>query len=255
MFLRLSNAACTHVRRQKESPTSRILDPLCRSALPLNFYHHDRPPEYSVPMPGEKGCGKWYDKHPPRVEAHELTTNIVSNSIFEHVRIRRSIYEMFEIRSPRLTVAKLVVVKNDPGAELTLISPTLYDWAKDKGILFDEIISTRAAAVSFTAGAKAEVNTAAHLHVYLPNMNIPVALQVLRMPGMTDCVNEILLGLDNTEVLGLELSIRNRTSTYHSVPNALEPIVSTHIPFETVSRQYAGGSHIEQVHPTISSTR
>jgi hypothetical protein len=159
---------------------------------------------------------------------------------------------MFEIRSPRLTVAKLVVVKNDPGAELTLISPTLYDWAKDKGILFDEIISTRAAAVSFTAGAKAEVNTAAHLHVYLPNMNIPVALQVLRMPGMTDCVNEILLGLDNTEVLGLELSIRNRTSTYHSVPNALEPIVSTHIPFETVSRQYAGGSHIEQVRPTIT---
>jgi hypothetical protein len=137
---------------------------------------------------------------------------------------------MFEIRSPRLTVAKLIVVKNDPGAELTLISPTLYDWAKDKGILFNEIISTRAAAVSFTAGAKAEVNTAAHLHVYLPNMNIPVSIQVLSMPGMTDCVNEILLGLDNTEVLGLELSIRNRTSTYHSVPNALEPIVSTHIP-------------------------
>ena len=252
MFQRLSNAACTHVRRQRESPTSRILDLLCRTALPLSIHHHDRPPEYSTPMPGEKGCGNWYDKHPPRVEAHELVTNIVSNSIFEHVRIRRSIYEMFEIRSPRLTVAKLIVVKNDPGAELTLISPTLYDWAKDKGILFDEIISTRAAAVSFTAGAKAEVSTAAHLHVYLPNMNIPVSLQVLRMPGMTDCVNEILLGLDNTEVLGLELSIRNRTSTYHSVPNALEPIVSMHIPFETVSRQYAGGSHIEQVRPTIT---
>jgi hypothetical protein len=69
---------------------------------------------------------------------------------------------------------------------------------------------------------------------------------------MTDCLNEILLGLDNTEVLGLELSIRNRTSTYHTVPNAWEPIVSTHIPYETVSRQYAGGSHIEQVRPKIT---
>jgi hypothetical protein len=120
---------------------------------------------------------------------------------------------MFEIRSPRLTVAKLVVVKNDPGAELTLISPTLYDWAsKDKGILFDEIISTRAAAVSFTAGAKAEVNTAAHLHVYLPNMNIPVSIQVLSMPGMTDCVNEILLGLDNLVSTTLKCSGSNSLS-------------------------------------------
>jgi hypothetical protein len=68
----------------------------------------------------------------------------VPESIFEHVRIRRSIYEMFDIRSsPRLSVAKLAVVKNDPGAELTLISPTLYDWAKEKEILFNEIISTR----------------------------------------------------------------------------------------------------------------
>jgi hypothetical protein len=66
----------------------------------------------------------------------------------------------------------------------------LYDWAKDKGMPFDEIVSTRASSVSFTAGAKAEVNTAAHLHVYLPNMNIPTSLQALRMPGMTDCLCE-----------------------------------------------------------------
>jgi hypothetical protein len=44
VFQRLSDAACTHVRRQRESPTSRILDPPCRTTLPLNINHHDRPP-------------------------------------------------------------------------------------------------------------------------------------------------------------------------------------------------------------------
>jgi hypothetical protein len=127
---------------------------------------------------------------------------------------------------------------------------TLYDWAKDKGILFDEIMSTRAPAVSFTAGAKAGVKTAAHLHVYLPNMDIPVSLQVPCMPGMTDCVNEILLGLDNTEVLRLELSIRNRTYIHLPLGSQRPGAHRVHAhPFETASRQYAGGSHIEQVRP------
>jgi len=81
---------------------------------------------------------------------------------------------VFEVR-PSGEVSSQIVVKNDPGAEMTLISPILYDWASVKGILQDEIVA-EATKVSFTAGAGAAITTMAQLPVYLPELMIPIWL-------------------------------------------------------------------------------
>jgi len=47
----------------------------------------------------------------------------VANSIFAHVRINTSVYEMFEMRPKHSRVTKDIVIKNDPGAEITLVAP------------------------------------------------------------------------------------------------------------------------------------
>jgi hypothetical protein len=70
------------------------------------------------------------------------------------------------------------VIKNDPGAEMTLISPILYDWAKEKDIIHDEI-TAEATKVSFMAGAGAAITTTAQLPVYLPELMIPIWLYKL----------------------------------------------------------------------------
>ena len=95
--------------------------------------------------------GKRIDTHSPAcVEANTMK---VLGSLYQHLRVVRSIHEVFEIR-PSGEVSRQIVIKNDPGAEMTLISPILYDWAKEKGLLCDEIIA-EATKVSFTAGAGA----------------------------------------------------------------------------------------------------
>ena len=61
----------------------------------------------------------------------EGITTRVRGSLYKHLKIVWSIYEVFEDRPPG-DVSREIVIKNDPGAEMTLISPILYDWAKEK---------------------------------------------------------------------------------------------------------------------------
>ena len=165
---------------------------------------------------------------------------MVKGSLYQHITVRRSIYEIWEIRPPREN-ARRVVIKQDPGAELTLISPLLYDYVKERGMLQDEIQSDDTA-VSFTAGAGAIIKQSASFPVFLPEFMLPIWIQVIRMPGMVHNINHILLGLDNSAKLGLILDLRvgKEMSTYHSVPCSGSPITSEHQAQDLVSRQFAG---------------
>jgi hypothetical protein len=116
---------------------------------------------------------------------------IVKGSLYQHITVRRSIYEIWEIRPPREN-ARRVVIKQDPGAELTLISPLLYDYVKERGMLQDEIQSDDTA-VSFTAGAGAIIKQRASFPVFLPEFMLPIWIQVIRMPGMVNNINHIWL--------------------------------------------------------------
>ena len=171
----------------------------------------------------------------------------MANSIFAHVRINTSVYEMFEMRPRHSRVTKDIVIKNDPGAEITLVAPRLYDWALSQGLLRNIVTSSRDASVSFTAGTSAAVDTKAEMEVYLPGYCLPVWLQVIRMPGMVDSLNEILLGLDNTDELGMVMDRRPqvRHTLYHTLPLRETPVISSHIPASTLSRQCAGGSRVD----------
>ena len=71
--------------------------------------------------------GKIIDTHLPALV--ESITTRVRGLLYKHLRIVRSIYEVFEVRPPG-EVSREIVIKNDPGAEMALISPILYDWAK-----------------------------------------------------------------------------------------------------------------------------
>ena len=112
------------------------------------------------------------ERAPARVESI-----IVKGSLYQHITVRRSIYEIWEIRPPREN-ARRVVIKQDPGAELTLISPLLYDYVKERGMLQDEIQSDDTA-VSFTAGAGAIIKQSASFPVFLPEFMLPIWIQVM----------------------------------------------------------------------------
>jgi hypothetical protein len=124
---------------------------------------------------------------------------------------------------------------------MALISPILYDWAKEKDILHDELVAD-ATQVSFTAGKGAEVTTMAQLPAYLPELMLPMWLQVVRMPGVVDGINHILLGLDNTDAMGQVLHRRDghMYTMYHSIPGSPRPIKSIHQPRESIARQFTG---------------
>jgi len=183
--------------------------------------------------------GETIDTHSPALVEANGTTR-VSGSLYQHLRVVRSIYEVFEVR-PCGEVAREIVIKNDPGAEMTLISPILYDWAREKDIIHDEIVASPTK-VSFTAGAGAEITTMAQLPVFLPEFMLPVWIQVVRMPGMVDGINHILLGLDNSDMMGQVLHRREGQmyTMYHSIPGAPRPIKSEHQPRETIARQFTG---------------
>ena len=114
--------------------------------------------------------GEIIDTHLPALV--EGVTTRVRGSLYRHLKIVRSIYEVFEVRPPG-EVSREIVIKNDPGAEMTLISPILYDWAKEKDMLHGEIMA-EATQVSFTAGAGASITTMAQLPVYLPDLMLPI---------------------------------------------------------------------------------
>ena len=170
----------------------------------------------------------------------------VNNSIFEHVRINRSVYEMFEMRASG-RCSKEIVIKNDPGAEITLVAPRLYDWALKNGLLRNIVQSSAPSSVSFTAGTSARVDTKAQMQVFIPGYCMPVWIQVIRMPGMVDSLNEILLGLDNSDEMGMVMDRRagEKQTLYYTLPLARGAVASPHIPASTLSRQMAGGSRVD----------
>ena len=100
----------------------------------------------------------------------------MANSIFAHVRINTSVYEMFEMRPRHSRVTKDIVIKNDPGAEITLVAPRLYDWALSQGLLRNIVTSSRDASVSFTAGTSAAVDTKAEMERGISARVLPARL-------------------------------------------------------------------------------
>ena len=84
-------------------------------------------------MKKRRGRRKESGRRAPLVQPVQVPLE-VDNSIFEHVRINRSVYEMFEMRASG-RCSKEIVIKNDPGAEITLVAPRLYDWALKNGLL------------------------------------------------------------------------------------------------------------------------
>ena len=182
--------------------------------------------------------GEIIDTHLPALV--EGVTTRVRGSLYRHLKIVRSIYEVFEVRPPG-EVSREIVIKNDPGAEMTLISPILYDWAKEKDMLHGEIMA-EPTQVSFTAGAGAAITTMAQLPVHLPDLMLPIFIQVVRMPGMVDGINHILLGLDNTDAMGQVLHRRegHMYTMYHTIPGSPRPIKSIHQPRESIAQQFTG---------------
>ena len=85
------------------------------------------------------------------------------------------------------------------------------------------------------------------MQVYIPGYCMPVWIQVIRMPGMVDSLNEILLGLDNSDEMGMVMDRRGgeRHTLYYTLPLSGGPVMSPHIPAATLSRQLAGGSRVD----------
>ena len=187
--------------------------------------------------PARAARGRNPNKCTPRISQRQRTRATEMDGAEAH--IGESIYEVFQVREDATRITE-VLIKNDGGAQVTLVDCVLYDHGMKQGFITNDRKLYRPLRIKgvFGDGGLTRVGT---MHVYLPGCDTTTAIQAYRTHEPMSRAHQILLGTDNTIKLGADMSLFKRQTTYHRVPGQTEPKVSIHIDSRSARRQF--GSH------------
>jgi len=122
-------------------------------------------------------------------------------------RVGENVYEVYQVQ-PRSTMQRDVLVKNDPGAQITFVAPDLFEFGLKEGFIKNQRGFETEEMLGI--GGSTFINTMADMEVCIEGSLIPVLIQVVPNKAIEDRNFQILLVVLTTLSTWVRLSTWGR---------------------------------------------
>ena len=150
-------------------------------------------------------------------------------------RVGENVYEVYQVQ-PRSTMQRDVLVKNDPGAQITFVAPDLFAFGLKEGFIKNQRGFETEEMLGI--GGSTFINTIADMEVCIEGSLIPVTIQVVPNKAIEDKNFQILLGTDNTQYMGATINLGEGHTTYTKLKGVNRTLTSMHLAAETATRVF-----------------
>jgi hypothetical protein len=193
-----------------------------------------------------------YDSDPEVVDVHimEVEERMLEEDEVEYVPTRRgkvapplheqgrvgdNVYEVFQVQ-PRSRMQQDVLIKNDPGAQVTFIDPDLFKFGLKEGFIKNQRDFETEEMLGI--GGSTYINTIADMQVCIEGSLIPVTIQVVLNKAIEDRNFQVLLGTDNTQYMGASINLGEKHTTYSKLKGINRTLTSMHLAGESATRVF-----------------
>jgi len=151
-------------------------------------------------------------------------------------RIGNNVYELLEV-APMRGYRCPVLMKQDPGANVTLVDPSLYHHGIRHGYISNDRALATPMRVKGVAGSQL-VHRVADMEVRMQGHESLITIQIYPNPTPMERAHQVLFGTDNSHHLGAVVDVKGRQTVYKAIPGLAKPLEVPHLDSDSAQRQF-----------------